>query len=87
MYLSVSEDSQLVQAVGAEERDLGRPLDIVERYHDMSTSSDGIFPDQAEARVAQNRLMLFSWGATVYSTHVLYLIRSPLGPGMRWAPN
>lgn len=72
MYLPVSEDNQLTQTVGAQERYLGRPLDIVERYHDMSISSDGIFPDQAEEQVARNRLILFSWAADVYSTHALY---------------
>jgi hypothetical protein len=71
-YLPVSEDSQLTRAVEAQERYLGRSFGIVERYHDMSISSDGIFPDWAEKQVGQSRLMLFSWSADVYSSHVLY---------------
>src|SRR5690348_3550917 len=47
MYLPVEDDSQLPHAVQAEESYLGRPLDIVERYHDMSLSDNGVFPDRA----------------------------------------
>jgi hypothetical protein len=72
MYLPVSEDNQLPQVVAAQDKYLGRSLDIVERYHDMSLSSDGIFPDQAEEQVARNHRILFSWAADVWSTNTLY---------------
>lgn len=72
MYLPVDEDSQLPPAVQAEEHYLGRPLDIIERYHDMSISDNGVFPDRAEAQIARDRYILFSWAADVWSRHILY---------------
>src|SRR5580700_2815746 len=58
MYLPVNDDSQLPPAVRSEEHYLGRPLDIVERYHDMSVSDNGVFPDRAEALIAGDRYLL-----------------------------
>ena len=72
MYLPVDDDSQLPPAVQSEEQYLGRPLDIVERYHDMSISDNGVFPDRAEEQVAGDRYILFSWAADVWSKHILY---------------
>lgn len=72
MYLPVSNDGQLIPAVTGKERFLGRRLDIIERYHDMSASSDGIFPGPAEKQLARNHLLLFSWGPAVWSTSTRY---------------
>ena len=72
MYLPVDEDSQLPHAVRSEEAYLSRPLDIVERYHDMSISANGVFPGRAEAQIAGHRYILFSWAADVWSRHILY---------------
>ena len=63
MYLPVDDDSRLPHAVRSEEAYLGRPLDIVERYHDMSISANGVFPDRAEEQIAGDRYILFSWAA------------------------
>jgi hypothetical protein len=71
-YVPVASDSELVGAVRAQERFLHRPLDIVERYHDMSTSSDGNFPDPAERRLADRHLFLFSWAPNVWSSGTYY---------------
>lgn len=72
MYIPTASDSELGPAVSAEEQALGRPLSILERYHDMSVSSDGIFPDQAEQRLAHGHLFLFSWAPNVWSAHKAY---------------
>lgn len=72
MYLPTDDDSQLPHAVQSEEQYLGRPLDIVERYHDMSVSVNGVFPDHAEEQIASDRYILFSWAADVWSKHILY---------------
>jgi len=72
MYLPVDDDGQLPHAVQSEEAYLGRPLDIVERYHDMSISANGVFPDRAEKQIAGDRYILFSWAADVWSKHILY---------------
>lgn len=62
----------LVAAVAAEQRSLGRPLDIIERYHDFSHGPNGIFPNPGEARLARNHLLLYSWGPAVWTTHTYY---------------
>lgn len=72
MYLPVDEDRQLPHKVHAEEKYLGRPLDIIERYHDMSISANGVFPDRAEQQIAADRYILFSWAADVWSQHSFY---------------
>jgi hypothetical protein len=72
MYLPAATDSGLVPAVTTEEKFLGRRLDIIERYHDMSVSADGIFPDPQEQRLARNHLLLFSWSPNVWSSNTMY---------------
>ncbi len=67
MYVPAASDSELTSAVSAQESYLGRRLDIIERYHDMSLSSDGIFPDPAEKQLARNHLLLFSWAPRIWS--------------------
>ncbi|HUY48266.1 MAG TPA: glycosyl hydrolase [Streptosporangiaceae bacterium] len=73
MYLPTDPGGDgLTAAVAAQERSLGRPLDIIERYHDMSDSGNGIFPNKAEAQLARHHLLLFSWGPAVWSAHTGY---------------
>jgi hypothetical protein len=72
MYLPTETDTQLPHAVSAEQRFLGRRLDIIERYHDMSLGSDGIFPDPAERQLARNHLLLFSWAPNSWSAGIWY---------------
>lgn len=71
MYLPAGSRG-LAGAVRAEESSLGRRLGIVERYHDMSLSRDGVFPDLAERRLARHHLLLFSWAPNVWSTGASY---------------
>jgi hypothetical protein len=73
MYLPTDPGgANLGPAVAAEERTLGRPLAIIERYHDMSLGSNGIFPNAAEARLARDHLLFFSWAPGNWSTHTAY---------------
>lgn len=69
MFIPAASDAALVRAVSAEQAALGRRLDIIERYHDMSLSPDGIFPDEAERQLARNHLLLFSWAPRIWSSH------------------
>jgi hypothetical protein len=73
MYLPTSTGGNgLVAAVAAQERRLGRPLDLIERYHDMSHGPNGIFPNPGEARLARHHLLLYSWGPVVWAAHTEY---------------
>jgi hypothetical protein len=72
MYVPVADDRDLVGAVSSEERFLSRPFGVLERYHDMSTGPDGIFPDPAEQQLANNHLLLFSWAPNVWSAGTWY---------------
>ncbi len=73
MYLPTSTGGNgLVAAVAAQERRLGLPLDLIERYHDMSHGPNGIFPDPGEARLARHHLLLYSWGPVVWAAHTEY---------------
>lgn len=72
MYLPTTSDAVLVPAVRSRERALGRPLGIIERYHDMSLTADGIFPGAQERQLAAHHLFLFSWAPNVWSAGVRY---------------
>jgi fibronectin type 3 domain-containing protein len=53
------------------EAQLGRPLDIVYRYHDFSTSGSGAFPDASEqALAASGHVLLDDWAPKIFSTGV-----------------
>ena len=70
MYLPVEPGSPtLAPEVAAEETALGRPLDVIERYYDMSGTGNSIFPTQAEEQLARHHLLLYSWSPAVWSAH------------------
>lgn len=69
MYVPAATDgSGLLAAVDAQEASLGRPLDLILVYHDMSTTPDGIFPNSAEEQLSHHHLLVFSWAPVVWST-------------------
>ena len=73
MFIPAAADGTgLPAAVSAQDASLGRPLDIILRYHDMSTTSDGTFPNSAEEQLSQHHLMIFSWAPVVWSTGQFY---------------
>ncbi|HEY6275759.1 MAG TPA: glycosyl hydrolase [Streptosporangiaceae bacterium] len=72
MYVPEPTAGSLVQAVQAEEGYLGRPLDIVEMYHDMSGTTNGIFPDHVEKRLARDHLLLYSWAPANWSRNTTF---------------
>ncbi len=76
MYVPAVSDSDLIPAVSAQEQAIGRPLSILERYHDMSTSPDGVFPGPAERQLARTHLLLFAWAPAVWSGHSTYQWRT-----------
>jgi hypothetical protein len=51
------------------ESQLGRPLDIVYRYHDFSTTGSGVFPDASEEALAASGHIIFDdWAPKIFST-------------------
>ena len=51
------------------EATVGRRFDMTMRYHDFSTHpQQGVFPDEAERELGQDRTLLFSWQARVSDT-------------------
>jgi Glycosyl hydrolase family 26 len=73
MYLDTDPGGDgLVSAVQAQENTLGRPLDIIQRYHDMSDTGNGIFPNPAEQEIGMHHLLLFSWAPGVWASHTYY---------------
>ena len=46
---------------------VGRRFDVVMQYHDFSTGASGPFPDEAERRLAQHRILLVSWQSRRYA--------------------
>jgi Glycosyl hydrolase family 26 len=55
------------------ERSMGRPFDVVKRYHDWSGAGDnGRFPDAAERRLGSGkhpRILYFAWSSDLYEAH------------------
>ena len=50
------------------ESQVGRPFDIVYRYHDMSNAGgSGQFPDKYEQALGTNHLLMFSWASRNFS--------------------
>ena len=73
MYVPAAADGVgLVTAIAEQETGIGRPLDLVERYHDMSTTADGTFPNAAEKELSRNHLLLLSWEPVIWSTGFRY---------------
>ncbi|PWT75028.1 MAG: hypothetical protein C5B60_05990 [Chloroflexi bacterium] len=69
MYVQAPANGQgLPAAVGRQDSNLGRRLDIIGRYHDMSQSPDGIFPNRAERQVGRDHLLLFFWAPVIWSS-------------------
>ena len=69
MFVPAAPDgSGLPAAVAAQDASLGRPLDLILVYHDMSTTSDGTFPNSAETQLSRHHLMVFSWAPRIWST-------------------
>lgn len=73
MYVPTSPNGLgLRAAVAGQDSRLGRPLDVIERYHDMSQTPNGIFPNQAEQQTGRHHLLLFSWAPVVWTTGTRY---------------
>ncbi|MFD9948905.1 glycoside hydrolase family 26 protein [Nonomuraea sp. NPDC059023] len=56
------------QAVGNMESQLGRKLDIVFSYHDMSTGPNGTFMREDEVALGRDRILLLSWEAKIWGS-------------------
>ena len=73
MFVPAAPDGTgLPAAVASQDASLGRPLDLVLRYHDMSTTPDGTFPDGAEDQLSHHHLLVFSWAPVIWSTGQQY---------------
>ena len=73
MFVPATPDgSGLQAAVAAQDASLGRPLDLILVYHDMSTTPDGTFPNSAEKQLSRHHLLVFSWAPRIWSTGQYY---------------
>ena len=73
MFVPAAPDgSGLTAAVAAQDASLGRPLDLILSYHDMSTTPDGTFPDSSEEQLSQHHLLVLSWAPVIWSTGQRY---------------
>ncbi len=69
MYIAPAPREQrvpVVRAISDMESRLGRKLDVVFSYHDMSTSANGTFIREDEVELGQDRLLLLSWEAKIW---------------------
>ena len=69
---AASDGSGLPAAVNTQDASLGRPLDLILSYHDMSATPDGTFPNSAEEQLSKHHLMVFSWAPRIWSTSQQY---------------
>ncbi|MEU8105961.1 glycosyl hydrolase [Nonomuraea muscovyensis] len=58
----------VVQSIGAMESQLGRKLDVIFSYHDMSDSPNGTFIREDEVELGRDRILLLSWEAKIWGT-------------------
>ena len=72
MFVPTQNSNDLNAAVAAQDSSLGRPLDLILVYHDMSTTPDGMFPNSSEAQLSQHHLLVFSWAPVIWSTGQMY---------------
>jgi hypothetical protein len=69
-YKPPSSGETLATTVTDLEAQVGRPFDIVYRYHDWGSASSGAFPDKYElALAASGHILLEDWETQVFSGH------------------
>ncbi|MFC7929309.1 glycoside hydrolase family 26 protein [Streptomyces cinereoruber] len=67
-YIPYDEDSSLTRPVYAFEEKIGRKLDLVYTYHDMSGSeADGQLLTPDEVELGRERLLMLAWESTVWT--------------------
>ncbi|TXS26346.1 hypothetical protein EAO70_03350 [Streptomyces sp. adm13(2018)] len=67
-YIPYDEDSSLTRPVYAFEKKIGRRLDLVYTYHDMSGSeADGRLLTPDERELGRERLLMLAWESTVWT--------------------
>lgn len=58
----------VVEAVGSMESRLGRKLDVIFSYHDMSDGPNGTFIREDEVELGRDRILLLSWEAKIWGS-------------------
>jgi hypothetical protein len=67
-YVPYAENGSLKDAVYAFEKKIGRTLDLVYNYHDMSnTERDGVLLTADERELGRDRLLMLAWESTVWT--------------------
>jgi hypothetical protein len=69
-YKPPSNGETLATTVTDLESQVGRPFDIVYRYHDWGSASSGAFPDKYELQLAASgHILMVDWETQVFSGH------------------
>ncbi|MDF5754521.1 glycosyl hydrolase [Spongiactinospora sp. TRM90649] len=66
MYVPPPEQGTLLSAITGMESSIGRKLDIVFTYHDMSTTDNGALLKADEPQIGRDRILLLSWEAKLW---------------------
>ncbi|MCF3960755.1 glycoside hydrolase family 26 protein [Streptomyces fuscigenes] len=67
-YVPYAANGSLVDAVDGLERKIGRRLDLVYTYHDMSnTQRDGVLLTPDERRLGEDRMLMLAWESTIWT--------------------
>ncbi|MFJ2116176.1 hypothetical protein ACIOEX_30540, partial [Streptomyces sp. NPDC087850] len=67
-YIPYDENGSLKNAVYAFEKRIGRKLDLVYNYHDMSnTERDGVLLTEDEQELGRDRMLMLAWESTVWT--------------------
>ncbi|WNO74178.1 glycoside hydrolase family 26 protein [Streptomyces sp. NBC_00306] len=67
-YIPYDEDGSLAEPVLAFEKKIGRKLDLVYTYHDMSGNKvDGELLTEDEQRLGKERMLMLAWESTVWT--------------------
>ncbi|RBQ21328.1 hypothetical protein DP939_00975 [Spongiactinospora rosea] len=67
MYVPPPREGTLLSTITGVERTIGRRLDIVFTYHDMSPTDNGMLLKADEPQIGEDRILLLSWEAKVWS--------------------
>jgi hypothetical protein len=80
-YVGGSTPETITSVVTGFEASIGRPLDIVYTYHDMSDGNDGQLLNADEEALGKSRTLMISWSTDLWNAHSRYSWRDDIASG------